>query len=365
LAKPREGRYQLKLAEPMEEACYLDHFALLAYDLPPGWKVTLDERMNIAGPEPTGEPRFYRHQLLPAQAINDRGDDVTSLVTAADLVAAPVGEVDPRFIGRLANEHVLTLESDRPIDEPPADASGARPILVIDGWIEYPYSQTMFAAWQAGASYEAPTLQARDDDGKWKTVLEHFGYPAGMPRQMSVPLDGLPSGTTALRLRTNHEIMWDRVMVAYAEPCPAARVNRLPLADARLSQGGFALRSNGAQRLPLYDYSRRAGLWDCKVLRGWYTAFGPVDSLVAATDNALAIFGPGEEVHAEFDALSLPPVQTGWSRRLVLDSTGWCKDMDLLTQHGETLEPLPSSEPRTDCAGIMHNQYNTRHLSGR
>ena len=29
-------------------------------------------------------------------------------------------------------------------------------------------------------------------DGKWHTVLEQFGYPAGMPRRMSVPLDKLP-----------------------------------------------------------------------------------------------------------------------------------------------------------------------------
>ena len=31
-------------------------------------------------------------------------------------------------------------------------------------WIEYPYSQTMFASWQAGASWDAPTLEARGAD---------------------------------------------------------------------------------------------------------------------------------------------------------------------------------------------------------
>jgi hypothetical protein len=364
LAQPRNGRFQLKVAEPMEEACYLDHLALVAYDLPPGWSMTLDERMNIAGLEPTGEPRFYRYELVPVRAVNDRGDDVASLVIVADHVAAPVGEVDHRFIGRLAREHVLTVEFDRPIDQPPADAPGARPILVIDGWIEYPYSQTMFAAWQAKASYDAPTLEARGDDGQWLTVQEHFGYPAGMPRQMSVPLDGLPRGTAALRLRTNQEIMWDRLAIAYAEPCPAARVTGLPLVAADLEQRGFAHRTSGPQRLPQYDYQRRVPLWDCKVLSGWYTAYGSVLPLLANSDGGLAIFGSGEEVQAEFDGSAMIPLPPGWTRFIVLESVGWCKDMDLYTQHGETLEPLPGGKSSSD-AFTLHNQYNTRHHSGR
>ena len=49
---------ELKLGEPMEEACYLDAARLVAYDLPPGWQLVLDERMGIAGPEPTGRARL-------------------------------------------------------------------------------------------------------------------------------------------------------------------------------------------------------------------------------------------------------------------------------------------------------------------
>ena len=59
---------------------------------------------------------------------------------------------------------------------------------MIDGWVEYPYAQTVFAAWQAGAPYPAPTLEARDGDGRWHVVAREFGYPAGMPRRMTLPL---------------------------------------------------------------------------------------------------------------------------------------------------------------------------------
>ncbi|MCA9290496.1 MAG: VCBS repeat-containing protein, partial [Phycisphaerales bacterium] len=164
LLRPKDGRYLVSIEEPMEEACYLDGVSLVAIDLPPGWSVTLDERMNVAGPAPTEASVFYRRVAEPTLVTNDRGEDVRSSVVVADLVAAPVGARDHRFIGRLSSPHVLTLEFGSPIDD-------GDPVLVVDGWVEYPYSQTMFAAWQAGASYDAPTIEARGSDGRWVTVL--------------------------------------------------------------------------------------------------------------------------------------------------------------------------------------------------
>ncbi len=73
----------------MEEACYLDSAHLTAYDLPPGWSMTLGERMGILGPQPTGQPIFYRRTLTPRTALNDRGHDVTHTIAKRDLKAAP------------------------------------------------------------------------------------------------------------------------------------------------------------------------------------------------------------------------------------------------------------------------------------
>ena len=79
----------------MEEVAYLDRVRLVAYELSPGWRMVLDERMGIHGPEPTGEVRFYRHELLPSRVMNERLVDVTGSVLEADGEAAPVGELDP------------------------------------------------------------------------------------------------------------------------------------------------------------------------------------------------------------------------------------------------------------------------------
>src|SRR5262249_39688438 len=149
------------------------------------------------------------------------------------------------------------------------------------------------------------------------------GYPAGMPRRMSVPLPRLPKGTRSLRLRTNQEIYWDRLSVAWAEPVDAIR-RVLPLVTAEVRPMGFPRETIGPQRQPSYDLGRIAPLWDTRIQSGFYTAFGRVDELVADVDDALAIIGPGDQIHFEFDA-ALPPVTPGWNRRFVLETYGWAK----------------------------------------
>jgi len=358
LLAPLDGRYVLKIGEPMQEACYLDAAGLVAYDLPPGWSMVLDERMGILGPDPTGEPRFYRDAMQPTEAFTDSGQDVTALLAEVDLQAPPVGALDRRFIGRLQGPYTVTVVFDEPLTE-----RVGTPILVADGWIEYPYSQTMFAAWQAGATYDAPTLEARGADGTWRIVLEQFGYPAGMPRRMSVALADLPAGTDRLRLSTNQEIYWDRIAVAFAEPLPDARRHELAMVAADVRRSGFPLRTTGPQRQPHYDYERRSPFWDTRHQAGLYTEFGPAAELLTTADGATAIIGPGEEAHMEFDAATLPPVPPGWTRRFVLETHGWCKDMDLYTRDGATVAPLPGD--RDEAAQALHDRYNTRYESGR
>ncbi len=77
--------------------------------------------------------------------------------------------------------------------------------------------------------------------------------------------------------------------------------------------------------------------------------------------DALAILGPGEAVVLDFDAPSTSAPE-GWTRRLVLEPRGWCKDMDLYTLDGETIEPLPGSN--TAARARLHPRFNTRYAAG-
>lgn len=355
----KDGRYHVKITEPMEENLYLDAASIHVYDLPADWMMVLDERMGISGPPVSGRAIFYRRARDPVRATTGAGKNVTDLILSADHIAPPPGQVDKRFIGLLAEDQVLTLEFDRPLDP-----DGA--VLVADGWIEYPYSQTVFAAWQAGLRYRAPTLQARGSDGLWHNLAVEFGYPAGMPRKMALPMPELPPGTDALRLSSNMEIYWDRLQVVWEEPLPEAlRVTLTPVA-ARVAKTGFARRTTGAQRVPHYDYADRAPYSDTKFQRGFYTSLGDATELVTDVDGALAIIGGGEEIHLEFEAVAAPA--DGMRRYFVLDFRGWAKDMDLYTEHGETVGPLPVPEAvdKTMLARRerLHARYNIRFQEG-
>ncbi len=362
LPAERDGRYLLKITEPMEENAYLDTVSLQVFDLPAGWDLVTDERMATGAPEVTGRPIFYRNSLNVVEAHNDRGEDVTAEISTVDHVAAPPGALDSRFIGRLRRPHALTLRFDSVVNP-----AGSRPVLVADGWVEYPYSQTVFAAWQAGEIYDPPDLEARDADGNWHLVHADFGYPAGMPRVMALPLAALPPDTTALRLTTNQEIYWDRIRIVYEDIPADLRVTEVRPELARLVKSGFPLRRTGPQRLPHYDYSVRAAFWDVRYLDGYYTRLGPVEPLLAEADDAVVIIGSGEEVHLEFAAPPAGP--PGWSRRVVVDARGWAKDMDLYTRDGGRVGPLPVSEGRSEDElarrQALHDRYNLRYQSGR
>ena len=354
--RARDGIYQIKLTEPMEENAYLDTASLTVWDLPEGVNLTLDERMGTGGPAVTGRPIFWRDAMQPVSATDRGGNDVLADVTNADRRAAPPGAVDARFLGLLKEPQVITLEFETALPE--------NAVLLAEGWVEYGYSQTVFAAWQAGITYNPPTLEALAA-GKWVSVVEGFGYPAGMPRQMAMPLD-LPAGTTALRLTSNMEIYWDDLRVVREIPQPEGAVRTVMSPEvARIGRTGFALRTDRPQRVPHYDYRVRTPYWDAKSLRGFYSALGDVMPLVAEADGALAIIGGGEEIHLEFEA---PATVQGLRRHLVVEFKGWAKDMDLYTADGETVGPLPEPANLTKderaIRDALHARYNVRFQEG-
>lgn len=360
-ALPKDGRYPIKITEPMQEIAYIDTTRLHLYDLPEGWSVAMDERMFTGGgPEPDGSPIFYQpaNTLWPISVINDRGQDVIDDVSLVDGVAADPGHRDQRFLGRLAADHVMELDFGKVINP-----TGAQPVLWASGWVEYPYSQTVFAAWQAGADYRPPSLSAFHD-GQWSLVYEQFGYPAGMPREMTLPLMDLPANTTKLKIEGNWEVYWDALAIIEAEPMPPeTMVHVLTPREARLAKTGFARRDTLAQRRPYYDYEDRSAFWDTHYQSGYYTALGPVMELVEHQNNAFVIVGPGEELHLEFDA---PDQVMQGERVVVLETRGYAKDKDLYTLTGETVGPLPYTAGVGDrnVRDKLHERYMTRYQGG-
>ncbi len=333
-----DGRYVLKIAEPMDEVLYLDHLRLDVLDHPDNVDVFPDERFATAEPQPTQELLAFRERIFPVQAVDHRGRDVTTVLRQRD------GQMVDGFARRswlgFAEEHFVELDFGDRLATLRADE---RLFLVLAGWTDYPYPESIFAAEQAGIPMLAPTLEKRRPDGTWQSLGE-IGMPAGLPRVMTVPVSGLAGARSCrLRLRTNVQIYWDQIYLAPAVP-PAdsgLRIRPLEIEKASLVHRGF-MREVPVGKGPLITYDDdRTEAVSVSRWQGRLTRTGDVTELLRQADDRLVISGPGDEITVTFDASRLPAVPQGYVRSFVLRARGYSKDVSPFTQTGGRVEPLP------------------------
>ena len=349
-----QSDFTFLVTEPMEETMFLDAIAMKVYEADDDLFAVLDERLSINSSQPSGDLMFYTEQLLPKQIISQDGSDQTSANMAVDAVPLAVGELDLRFLGHLKEPQIHTMYYDQPLQ--------GEFILMVNGWVEYGYSQTSFNAWQAGQSLQYPSLDA-EIDGQWVTLLDNWGFPAGMPKMAAIEF-AIPAGKNVkkLRFRSTQEVYIDQVSIAQ-RTYPEISVKTLPLINAKQSVIGFPDRQNGPNRYPIYDFSRRQPFADTRHMTGAYTQLGPVEPLVEEKDNALAIVSGGEAVTFQFKKPDNNPPK-GKQRFYVMEFYGWAKDMDMLTENDKYLQPLPQSGPISEAADKLNQKYNTRFMSG-
>ena len=335
----KAGIYELRITEPMEETAYIDQLELLVVDHPADTGVFPDERLAIRGPPPTHELLVVERRLFPGRATDLEGRDCTDKIARVDRVYAYEPPLDRRFFG-FCRPHTLELDFG---DQLAGVSTNQRVHLFINGSIEYPYSQTVYAASQARVGWEPIRIERRLPDGRWQTIVPDAGAPGGMARTMTVDLTGLATGPDCrLRLTSNLEIYYDQVFLGLTRGADRVRVHALPVAEAELRRVGFAREYSPDGRLPLiYDYELRDVTAPFHVLKGAYTRYGPVTDLLRAFDDQYVLVGPGDEIAVKFDGSKLPPLAEGKTRSFILVSHAYCKDMDLYTASPQTLEPLP------------------------
>lgn len=371
LIEPVDGRYRLRIAEPLEEVTYLDEVHLVAYDHPASWEVYPDERFAGAPPFPTGRPHAVAEKIFPVAATNDRGEDLLDRVLEIDrrYVEPPV---DPRFVG-YAEDHWIELDFGERLHDV---APGTPIVLYLYGWVEYTYSHVNYAAFQAGLTMRSPWIEVPDTNGNWHAALPEAGFPAGLPRMMTLDISSLPIREEGrLRIRTNMEVFWDQIFVGEDLAGPEIRVHTMPPAVAELRPLGYPREYSPDGANPtIYDYHRLDQGLPFKNLTGNYTGFGDVRPLLELVDDQFVIMGRGEEIALEFDATILPELPDGWSRTIVLHADGYCKDMDLYTAFPDTVSPLPyhamrNYPPTTPISEAEKNDeyreaWNTRQIVG-
>ncbi len=332
------GRYLLRVAEPLEEVTYLDQLFLQVYDHPSDWEIYPDERFTGSPPFPTGKPYAVTEAIFPQSARTDTGENLLGTLEKVDRKYAEP-PVDSRFIG-YARDHWIELDFGDRL----ADLDRTKPlILFLHGWVEYTYSHVNYAAWQAGIVMRSPWIELADGNGGWKAATPEMGFPAGLPRMMTVDISDLPLDQDGrLRIRTNMEVFWDQIYagIDVSEQTLVKHELHPVVADLRALGYPREFSPDGANPT-VYDYHRLDLGVPFKNMMGQFTDHGDVRQLLRKVDDQFVILARGEEVALEFDASSLPQLPEGWSRTLILHSDGYCKDMDLYTAFPDTVEPLP------------------------
>lgn len=332
------GRYLLRVAEPLEEVTYLDQLYLQVYDHPSDWEIYPDERFTGSAPFPTGKPYAVAEPIFPQSAQTDRGVDLLDTLSKVDRKYAEP-PIDSRFVG-YARDHWIEIDFGNRL----ADVDRSKPlILYLYGWVEYTYSHVNYAAWQAGIVMRSPWIELPDGKGGWKAASPEMGFPAGLPRMMTVDISDLPLDQDGrLRIRTNMEVFWDQIYAAVDVSEQTLIQHNLHPIVADLHALGYPREFSPDGANPtVYDYHRLDLGVPFKNMQGQFTDHGDVRQLLRKVDDQFVILARGEEVALEFDASSLPPLPKNWSRTLILHSDGYCKDMDLYTAFPDTVEPLP------------------------
>lgn len=328
--KAVDGEYRIRITEELSEVAYIDKLQLMAVDHPAGMSVFTNDKFK--GP-PFPEFRLYgaRQRIAPKSATTSGNRDVLGKVLAKD---GRYPDDFSRNLSGVADLHHLELDFG---------TTGSNGVLILSGWVDWADGSTFLGVAQHGrGGLIPPYLQMKDKDGRWQTVIEDMGMPAGKPKTIAVDLSGKwLSSSRAVRIVTNVCVYWDEAFLTPDAAEPAVKLNSATLQSASLRYRGFSPAFIHPERKQperfSYGEAMPVSLWN--PTPGLYTRYGDVRELSTKVDDKMIVMGSGDEIVLSFR--ELPPPPAGWKRDFLLLADGWAKDRDANTAHGQNTHPLP------------------------
>ena len=329
--RARDGRYEIRITNELEEVLFLDRTQLVAVAHPADTEVFPNEGL-IAPPRPPHSLYAAKEPRLPVSAIDDHGCDVLDRIAKID--RSYPDDFQLHDIRGYAETHTLTLDVGK---------TNGRTLLLLTGWTDYAFSSDNLAAHQRGLRMMPPALEIRDPDGQWKRIIEDIGIPVGRPQTIVVDLtDRFLSASHEVRILTNMRIYWDRILVCDSAERDRVEIQRLDAVRADLRWRGFSAPVSPDGREPYgYDYDRVTSVSPWKTVPGRYTREGDVRELLRKTDDMYVISRPGDEIAVSFDATRLPRLRRGWKRTFLLYADGFSKELDINSATPYEIGPLP------------------------
>lgn len=331
---PVRGHFEVRIAEELQEVAYIDQVRLFALDRAADIEVFTNDKFK-SPPFPDFRLFGAQRRVLPQSARDHRGRDVLPALLCSDAVYAGGFQHDSAGVAEM---HSHTF------DFGPRAAVDNRAVLILEGWVDWADGSTFQAASQAGRGLTFPYLQVKDAEGKWKTVVEDVGIPAGKPKTIAVDLTGLfLSASREIRIVTNLCLYWDSVFLSENSASPRVRLTALDARVADLRLRGFSrpVIDPKREQPERFDYARWIPSANWNQTPGLYTRYGDVQELTQSADDRLVIMGSGDELRLLFPADALPSLAPGERRDFLLLVDGWAKDADANTAFSQSVEPLP------------------------
>ena len=331
---PHDGYFDLRITGELWETYYYDSIALMTVDHPAATEIFTDERFDVPSVKLTVTEVATPQPIL--RAIDDNGDDVTSIVT----------KLDGNYLDNFGRGQYQGVTRDHYVEiELPENLPTASPVyLIAKGWL-HPSDSSVNIAMSQGSAPKPKwlSLEVSDGHGGWRVAKPNLGFPAGRNKICLVDLSGvfLPGIPHRVRLRTNLEVYWDQIEWAQGKSDLPMKIQRLSAAIADLHYRGFSTIHQANESSPeIPDYNNLAGTaqrW--RDLEGYYTRFGDVRELLAGIDDRYVIMNAGDEMSLRFAVP--PPPPEGWVRDFVIAGDGWIKDGDYNSSYSQTVLPYP------------------------
>lgn len=333
--KAKNGKYELRITNELEEVLYLDHFKLTAVDHPQNTEIYPNEGSGIPS---AGKSLIYTtaNEHPPLKATDRKGRDILDQISALD--RNYFGSFESEKIRGYAKPHELTLTLDERY------GFNDRTLLLLTGWTDYAFSSDNIAAAQVGLRLQPPKLQVRDKQGNWQTVIDSIGFSVGRPQTVVVDLTGkFLSASREVRILTNMKTLWDKIAVdTSADASQNLKVSNALPAEALLRERGFSLEIKPDGREPvLADYQQVANDGRWKFFSGTFTRIGEVLPLITQADDVFVISKTGDELILTFDENDFPTPAWGMKRTFLLYGVGYSKEMDINSASPDTVFPLP------------------------
>lgn len=342
--KPKDGAYVLQITEELWEAAYFDSVKLLAIDHPKDVEVFTNEKV---GPSEISEfkIRTVANRRYPRSIIDQNGNDLRELTSKRDQRYTRTWTYG--YNQGLTETHWLEIDFREEGSSENGHSTSDDIVLYLTGWL-FPTCTSLNLAMDENPlrpSLMPPSIQVPDESGNWVEVVPYAGFPGGKTKTIAIDLTGVfLCDDQRIRLVSNMELCWDEVFYTRGERNPRTEsyvVTELNLLDADLHYRGFSeLVSQPGNAPKKYDYESvtREPIWP--PMKGAFTKYGNVTSLIREADDLQVVMGAGDEMTVRFSA-NVTNLPDGWVRDFIIYNVGWDKDADLNTIHGQDTGPLP------------------------